>query len=57
MVVLTGRLRVTLDGEVAELQSGEAFHALPNTTHQVHAVEDCEVLSCKGIVNGAGHRI
>ncbi len=57
MVVLKGRLRVTLDGQVAELGRGEAFHALPNTVHQVTAIEECEVLSLKGIVDGAGHRI
>ncbi len=57
MVVLKGRLRVTLDGEVSELGPGEAFHALPNRPHQVTAIEDCEVLSCKGMVDGAGHRI
>jgi len=57
MVVLKGTLRVTLDGDVAELGPGEAFHALPNRTHQVTALDDCEVLSCKGIVGGAGHRI
>lgn len=57
MVVLCGRLQVTLDGQVAELGRGEAFHALPNVLHQVTALEDCEVLSCKSLVNGAGHRI
>jgi quercetin dioxygenase-like cupin family protein len=57
MVVLQGRLRVTLDGKVAEIGRGEAFHATSNTLHQVTALEDTEVLSCKGLVGGQGHRI
>jgi len=57
MVVLTGRLQVTLAGEAAELGPGEAFHATPMVMHNVTALEDCEVLSCKALVDGAGHRI
>lgn len=57
MVVISGRLRATLDGQTTELGPGEGFHAPPNATHQVTAVEDTFVLSCKGIVNGTGHRI
>jgi quercetin dioxygenase-like cupin family protein len=57
MVVISGRLRVTLDGETAELGPGEAFHALPMAPHQVTALEDTLVLSCKALVDGAGHRI
>ena len=57
MVVLKGRLKVTLGGETTELGPGEAFHATPNVLHNVTAEEDTEVLSCKSLVDGAGHRI
>ncbi len=57
MVVIRGRLRATLDGEVQELGPGEGFMAAPNTRHNVTAIEDTEVLSCKGLVDGRGHRI
>ncbi len=57
MVVLRGRLRVTLDGAVREVGPGEGFLAAPDTRHAVTALEDTEVLSCKGLVDGRGHRI
>ncbi len=57
MVVLRGRLRATMDGEVQDLGPGEGFMAPPNVTHSVTAVEETEVLSCKGLVDGRGHRI
>ena len=57
MVVLTGRLRVILDGQATDVGPGEGFLAPPNVLHQVTALEDAEVLSCKGLVDGRGHRI
>ena len=57
MVVLRGRLRVTLAGETRELGPGQGFLAPPNVAHQVVALEPTEVLSCKGLVDGKGHRI
>ncbi len=57
MYVIEGRLRVTLDGETTELGPGEAFHATPMVLHDVTALEDTQVLSCKSLVDGAGHRI
>jgi quercetin dioxygenase-like cupin family protein len=57
IVVLRGRLRATVAGETREIGPGEGFLALPNTLHQVTALEDAEVLSCKGLVDGRGHRI
>jgi quercetin dioxygenase-like cupin family protein len=48
---------VTLDGETTELGPGEAFHATPMVLHNVTALEDTQVLSCKSLVDGAGHRI
>jgi quercetin dioxygenase-like cupin family protein len=57
MVVLSGRLRVTLDGQTSDLGPGEGFLAPPNAPHQVTALETTDVLSCKGLVDGSGHRI
>jgi quercetin dioxygenase-like cupin family protein len=55
--VVGGRLRVDVDGEAAELGPGDAFHALPGVPHQLTALQDSEVISCKTLVDGAGHRI
>ena len=57
MVVLSGRIRVVMDGATVECGAGEGFLAPPNMLHQVTAVEDTEVISCKGLVDGRGHRI
>lgn len=57
MVVVCGRLRVTIDGQTSDLGPGEGFLAPPNAEHHVTALEDTEVLSCKGLVDGRGHRI
>ncbi|MCL6499378.1 MAG: cupin domain-containing protein [Firmicutes bacterium] len=57
MVVLRGRLRATLGDETRELGPGQGFLAPPNLQHQVTALEDSEVLSCKALVDGRGHRI
>jgi|SRR5690625_704090 len=55
MVVLKGRLKVELDGEEQELGPKSGFYAPSNVPHTVTAVEDSEVLSCKDLVEGAGH--
>lgn len=57
MVVVRGRLRVAIDGQTSDLGPGEGFLAPPNVEHRVTALEDTEVLSCKGLVDGRGHRI
>jgi quercetin dioxygenase-like cupin family protein len=57
MYILSGRLQVTLGGEVAELGPGMAYHALPNTLHKVKALEDTQVISCKNTIGGVGHKI
>ena len=57
MYILSGRLRVELAGETAELGPGEAFHALPQQTHQVTALEDTTVLSTKNTIDGIGHKM
>ncbi|MEO8422526.1 MAG: cupin domain-containing protein [Actinomycetota bacterium] len=57
MYVISGHLSVDLDGEHAELGPGMAFHALPNQKHKVQAVEDTQVISCKHVIDGVGHKI
>ncbi len=57
VVVLRGRLRVTLGDEARELGPGQGFLAPPNLQHHVTALEDSEVLSCKALVDGKGHKI
>lgn len=57
LMVLTGRVRMRIDGESYELGPREVAHMPPNVPHSLAAVEDTEVLSAKGIVGGVGHRI
>ena len=57
IVVLKGKARFTLDGEVREIGPGMAVHIPPNVLHRFECIEDAEVVSCKGIVGGVGHRI
>ena len=57
MIVINGRVRVTLEGESAELGPGSGFHAPPNVPHKLDALEDSEVISCKNTLEGVGHRI
>jgi quercetin dioxygenase-like cupin family protein len=47
----------SIAGEVAELGLGQAFLAPPNVEHEVRALEDTVVLSCKNVVGGYGHRL
>jgi quercetin dioxygenase-like cupin family protein len=56
-IILSGRSRVTLDGEVFVVGPGEAVHIPPNVPHQIDILEDSEVISAKSIVDGVGHRI
>ena len=57
IIVLEGRLQFTLDGETEELGPGQAVHIPPDVPHSVRMIEDSEVVSCKGVVGGVGHRI
>ena len=57
MYVISGHLSVDLAGEHAELGPGMAFHALPDQPHKVTAVKDTQVISCKHIIGGVGHKI
>jgi quercetin dioxygenase-like cupin family protein len=56
MVVLTGRLRVTMDGQTRDLGPGEGSLAPSNVLHQVTALERAEVLSCRNVVEGHGDK-
>jgi len=57
LVVLSGRVRMTIGGERYELGPRDVAHMPPNVPHSLQALEDTEVLSAKGIVGGVGHRI
>jgi|SRR5687767_11763590 quercetin dioxygenase-like cupin family protein len=57
VIVLSGKMRMTIGGEAAELQKGQAAHIPPNVLHSTDVIEDTEIVSCKSIVNGVGHRI
>lgn len=57
LLVLEGKIKVTLGDETAELGPFSGFHAPPNVPHTLDAIEDALILSCKGIVGGTGHRI
>lgn len=57
MYVISGHLSVDLAGEHAELGPGMAFHALPDQPHKVSAVRDTQVISCKHVIGGVGHKI
>lgn len=50
MVVLSGKLRVRFEEQVAELGPGQAFLAAPNIGHHVTALMDTRVLSVKDMV-------
>jgi quercetin dioxygenase-like cupin family protein len=57
IVVISGRVRIQLGDDIAELGPGSGFHAPPWVPHQMWVLEDAEVISCKSVVDGAGHRI
>lgn len=56
-IVLSGRSRVTINGEAFEIGPGEAVHFPPNVPHSTYILEDSEVISAKSMVGGVGHRI
>ncbi|MCK9511830.1 MAG: cupin domain-containing protein [Pigmentiphaga sp.] len=56
-ICLSGRSRVTLDGEVFEVGPGQAVLIPPNVPHSTYVLEDSEMISAKSIVDGVGHRI
>lgn len=50
MYVIRGKLRVQVGDEVSDIGPGQAFLAPANVKHQVTALEDSEVISCKDIL-------
>jgi len=50
MFVVTGRLRVTCDGETYEVGPGQATFNPSNAEHAVEALEDVEGISFKNLV-------
>lgn len=50
MFVIKGKLRVRIGNEVNEIGPGQALLAPPNVKHQVTALENSEVISCKNII-------
>jgi quercetin dioxygenase-like cupin family protein len=56
-IILKGKSRVTIDGQVSIVGEGEAVHFPPNVRHKVEILEDSEVISAKSMVGGVGHRI
>jgi quercetin dioxygenase-like cupin family protein len=57
VVVLQGRVRARVGDEEQELGPGSGFHAPSGVPHGITALEDTEVLSCKNLLDGVGHRI
>lgn len=56
VVVIKGRIRVRLGDAEEELGPGSGFRVPPNVPHGTMALEDSEVLSCKNLIGGKGHR-
>lgn len=56
-LILSGKCQMTIAGEPHLIQRGQAALIPPNVPHQLNVLEDAEVISCKGIVGGVGHRI
>jgi quercetin dioxygenase-like cupin family protein len=54
---LKGKCILTIAGEPHEIGPGQAALIPPNVPHKLDVIEDTEVVSCKGIVGGVGHRI
>lgn len=57
IVVITGKARFTLDGEVEEINPRSAVLIPANVPHQVEALTDVTVVSSKILIGGVGHRI
>jgi quercetin dioxygenase-like cupin family protein len=57
IIMLSGKIRFTIDGEASVATKGDAVHVAPNVPHAAAVLEDAEVVSCKSIVGGVGHRI
>jgi len=49
MYLLSGRLKVEIDGKTFEVKRGQAFHAPPNAVHALHGLEEVVGLSFKAL--------
>ena len=56
-LILSGKCRLTLEGNPTIIGGGMAALIPPNTPHALEVLEDTEVVSCKGVIGGVGHRI
>lgn len=52
MVVLKGRMKMRIGEEEKVLGPGEACLMPANVEHQLQALEDLEIINCKGVVPG-----
>ena len=57
LLILSGKCRLSLDGEPTIVGSGMAALIPPNIPHALEVLEDAEVVSCKGVIGGVGHKI
>lgn len=57
ILVLRGRVRFTLGDEVSELTSRQGAHIPSHVPHRLEAIEDSEIVSCKNVIDGVGHKI
>jgi quercetin dioxygenase-like cupin family protein len=57
IICLSGRQRMTLNGETFEIGPGQAVVIPSMVPHGTRVLEDSEVVSAKSIVGGVGHRI
>jgi quercetin dioxygenase-like cupin family protein len=57
LIVLKGKVVMTIDGQEHTVAAGEAAHLLPGVPHSLTALEDTDVVSAKSVLDGVGHRI
>jgi quercetin dioxygenase-like cupin family protein len=55
--VLSGRMQVMTEGETTVVGPGQAALFSSNVPHGTRMLEDTEVISVKGVVDGVGHKI
>jgi quercetin dioxygenase-like cupin family protein len=57
LLVLRGLCRLTLDGKPTIIDKRQAALIPPNAPHALEVLEDAEIISCKGVIAGIGHRL
>jgi quercetin dioxygenase-like cupin family protein len=57
ILVLRGRVRMTVGDDVSELTGRQGAHIPPHVPHRLEAIEDSEIVSCKNVIDGVGHKI